>query len=203
MAKIKDTPENDKGLMNKAVHGDKAAFSRLVTKYKDRLYNFIYRMIPEEQEAQDILQETFLRAYKERERYQPDYAFSTWLYTIATNLVRSEYRKRKRWKFISMGIGSQDDELTIPEVGYKDLNLMPYIEKALENLGYEYRTTFILRDIQQLPYEEIAQITKVPVGTVKSRLNRARRLLREQLSPLRESYHGLSKGIPQTLSVLG
>lgn len=192
---------DDKKLMKMAQDGDSAAFGKLAHKYKDRLYNFIYRMIPEEQEAQDILQETFLRAYKERKRYQPDFAFSTWLYTIATNLVRSEYRKRKRWKFISMGIGSQDDEMSIPAKITKDLNLMPYIEKALDKLGQEYRTAFILRDIQQLPYEEIAQIMKVPVGTVKSRLNRARALMREQLLPLRESYHGLSKGIPESLSV--
>ena len=194
---------DDRELMKQASDGNRAAFGKLVTKYKDRLYNFIYRMMPEANEAQDILQETFMRAYKERERYQPDFAFSTWLYTIAANLVRSEYRRRKRWKFVSIGIGSQDDEIAIPDVGYKDLNLLPFIEKAMEKLGAEYRTAFVLRDIQQLPYEQIAQIMKVPVGTVKSRLNRARRLLREQLLPLRESHYGLSKGIPQSLSVLG
>ncbi len=194
---------DDKTLMRLTAEGDQNAFSKLVTKYKNRLYNFIFRMIPEQQEAEDILQETFLRAYKERKRYRPDYAFSTWLYTIAANLVRSEYRKRRRWKFISMGIGSQSDDLVIPEVGYKDLNLMPYIEKAMEKLGDEYRTAFVLRDIQQLPYDQIAEIMKVPVGTVKSRLNRARTILREQLLPLRESYYGLSKGIPQSLGVFG
>lgn len=194
--------QDDRTLMQLAQDGDKNAFSRLVIKYKDRLYNFIFRMIPEDAEAQDILQETFLRAYKQRKRYQPDYAFSTWLYTIATNLVRSEYRRRKRWNFISIGIGSQDDEISLPEKMTKDINLMPYVEKAMNKLGYEYRMAFILRDIQQLPYEQIAEILKVPVGTVKSRLNRARTLMREQLLPLRESYYGLSKGVPQSLSVL-
>ncbi|MCP4631821.1 MAG: sigma-70 family RNA polymerase sigma factor [candidate division Zixibacteria bacterium] len=193
---------DDRQLMERACQeNDNTAFGMLVTKYKDRLYNFIYRMIPEDQEAQDLLQETFLRAYKKRNSYSPDFAFSTWLYTIATNLVRSEYRKRKRWKFISIGIGSHDDELSIPEYSGKDLNLMPFIDKALKNIGYEYRAAFILRDIQQLPYDQIAEILKIPVGTVKSRLNRARGLLREQLLPLRESYNGLSKGIPQSLGV--
>lgn len=192
---------SDRELMTYVQEGNLGAFDELAERYKVRLFNFIYRVLPEKEEAEDILQETFLRAYRERKRFDQRFCFSTWIYTIALNLARSEYRRRKRWKMVRLGTSRNEGELELPDEKSHQEGFMPFIEKAVETLPPEYREAFVLRDVNRLPYEDIAQILSVPVGTVKSRINRARLLMRERLEPLKESIYELSKGLPESIRI--
>lgn len=190
----------DKELFAKVAGDDERAFTMFVDRYKNRLYNFVFRIISEKETTEDILQETFLRVYNQRKNYSPDFALSTWVYTIALNLVRSELRKRKLRRFLSLDFLKEETDLELadnknPEPGM----LKPLLERAINNLPQEYRLAFVLCDIDRLPYKEIAEIMRVPVGTVKSRINRARSMLREKLLPYKEFNYELSKGLPQAL----
>jgi len=191
---------SDKELFNLVAGDDQRAFGEFVERYKNRLYNFIFRIIPEKEAAEDILQDTFLRVYNQRKNYSPDFALSTWVYTIALNLVRSELRKRKLRKYLSLDFLKEENDIELPDtINPEPGRLMPLLEKAIKNLPEEYRTAFVLCDIERLPYNEIAEIMRVPVGTVKSRINRARSMLREKLLPFKELNYELSKGLPQAL----
>lgn len=159
------------------------AFDILVSRYRDPLMSYIYRFLGDMKEGEDLLQETFLRVYRNRHSYRRIAKFSTWLYTIAGNLARSEYRKRKRRRLYS--IQSINREAEEYEVEIPDETFSPdrhtestiqdkYIQEALNQIPEEFREVVVLRDVQQLAYEEIAQITGLPMGTVKSRINRGR-----------------------------
>lgn len=193
---------DDKQLFAKIAADDEQAFGIFVGRFKNRLFNFIARIIQDKETAEDILQETFLRVYNQRKNYSPDYAVSTWVFTIALNLVRSELRKRKLRKYMSLDFLKEESDVEIadpqnPEPG----KLKPILEKAIKSLPEEYRTAFVLCDIERLPYEEIAEIMRVPVGTVKSRINRARSMLREKLLPYKELNYELSKGLPLVIGL--
>ena len=134
-------------------------------------------------ECEDLLQETFLRVYRNRHSYRRIARFSTWLYTIAGNLARSEYRKRKRRRISSLQSVNKNDEeyeMEVPDETFspdKDTESSIqdfYIQDALTKIPEEFREVVVLRDVQQLSYEEIAEITGLPMGTVKSRINRGR-----------------------------
>ncbi len=190
----------DRELFAQVADDDERSFGQFVERYKNRLYNFIFRIIPEKETAEDILQDTFLRVYNQRKNYSPDYALSTWVYTIALNLVRSELRKRKLRKYLSLDFLKEESDVELPDnTNPEPGKLKPLLDKAIKGLPEEYRTAFILCDIERLPYHEIAEIMRVPVGTVKSRINRARTMLREKLLPYKELNYELSKGLPQAL----
>ena len=190
----------DRELFAQVADDSEMAFTQFVNRYKNRLYNFIYRIISDKEAAEDILQETFLRVYNQRKNYSPDYALSTWVYTIALNLCRSELRKRKLRRFISLEFLKEETDIELPdEKNLEPERLKPLLEKAIKALPDEYRTAFVLCDIDRLPYNDIAEIMRVPVGTVKSRINRARAMLREKLLPYKELNYGLSKGLPETI----
>ena len=161
----------------------------------------IFRMIQSSEEAEDIVQETFLRVYQHRNSFDFRHCFSTWLYTIALNLARNELRKRKRFKFFDI-FDMQGKEAEIAVEMKLPSNLPQALERAMENLPEKYKTAFLLRDVQELPYEEVAQIMNIPLGTVKSRVNRARAILREKLKPRMEEYNALSKGTLLPVSLL-
>jgi len=191
---------NDKELFAKVAADDEQAFALFVERYKNRLYNFIVRIIFEKETAEDILQDTFLRVYNQRKNYSPDFALSTWVYTIALNLVRSELRKRKLRKYLSLDFLKEENDIELPDPKNPEPGkLKPLLDKAIAALPEEYRTAFVLCDIDRLPYNEIAEIMRVPVGTVKSRINRARSMLREKLLPYKELNYELSKGLPQII----
>ena len=176
--------------------GTVEAFDLLVNRYKDPLTNYIYRFLGDMKECEDLLQETFLRVYRNRHSYRRIAKFSTWLYTIAGNLARSEYRKRKRRRLYSLqSINREEEEF---ELEIPDETFLPdrhtestiqdhYIQEALKLIPEEFREVVVLRDVQQLAYEEIAEITGLPMGTVKSRINRGRTklqaLLKDVYSP--------------------
>lgn len=181
---------SDEDLMSQFQQGTVEAFDILVSRYKDPLTNYIYRFLGDMKECEDLLQETFLRVYRNRHSYRRIAKYSTWLYTIAGNLARSEYRKRKRTRLYSLQSVNRDDEEY--EVEIPDETFSPdkhaestiqdhFIQEALSLIPEEFREVVVLRDVQQLAYEEIAEITGLPMGTVKSRINRGRTKLQSLL----------------------
>lgn len=191
----------DHDLIRRVQQGDMVAFNKIVEKYKDRLMNVIFRMLSSSEEAEDIVQETFVRVYQHRKSFDFRHCFSTWIYTIALNLARNELRKRKRFRFFDI-FDMQGNESEIAVEMEIPSNLPKAIENALETLPEKYKMAFVLRDIQELPYEEVAKIMNIPLGTVKSRVNRARAMLREKLRPRLEEYNALSKGTLLPVSLL-
>jgi RNA polymerase sigma-70 factor, ECF subfamily len=192
----------DKEIMELIQSGDEKAFNELVRRYQDRLLNFVGRIVNDQETAEELIQETFLRIFNQKSSYTPEYAVSTWIYTIALNLARSELRKRKLRKFLSLDFLKEESDIEIADkTNFTGENLAPILQKAIDNLPEDYKTAFILCDIQRLPYQQIAEILRVPVGTVKSRINRARAMLRDKLKPYKEIYYELSRGIPQAISL--
>lgn len=192
----------DKELMELIQAGDERAFGILVERFQDRLLNFVGRIVIDRETAKELIQETFLRIFSRKASYTPDYAVSTWIYTIALNLARSELRKKKLRRFISLDFIKDEIDAELPDkIDLRAESLSPIIEQAIAKLPEDYKTAFILCDIQRLPYQQIAEVMRVPVGTVKSRINRARSMLRDKLKPYKEIYHELSRGIPQTIGL--
>ncbi len=193
---------SDKELMELIQAGDDKAFEMLVGRFQDRLLNFVGRIVTDRDTAEELVQETFLRIFNQKNSYTPEYAVSTWIYTIALNLARSELRKRKLRRFLSLDFIKEEADVELPaKIDLQSVSLAPIIQKAIEKLPVDYKTAFVLCDIQRLPYQQIAEVMGVPVGTVKSRINRARSMLRDKLKPYKEIYHELSRGIPQTISL--
>lgn len=193
---------SDKELMELIQAGDDKAFEMLVGRFQDRLLNFVGRIVTDRDTAEELVQETFLRIFNQKKSYTPEYAVSTWIYTIALNLARSELRKRKLRRFLSLDFIKEEADVELPaKIDLQSVSLAPIIQKAIEKLPVDYKTAFVLCDIQRLPYQQIAEVMGVPVGTVKSRINRARSMLRDKLKPYKEIYHELSRGIPQTISL--
>lgn len=188
-------------LMRAIQNGDMVSFNDMVDRYKNRLMNVIGRMLSSAEEAEDVVQETFVRVYQHRQSFNFQHCFSTWIYTIALNLARNELRKRKKFKFLEISEmqGNEKEfavEMTLPS------RLPEVLKTAIDELPEKYKTAFMLRDIQEFPYEEVATILSVPLGTVKSRVNRARMMLREKLQPKLERYNALSKSTLLPVSLL-
>lgn len=191
-ANISDKQPSDEELIERFQKGDVYAFDLIVKRYKDQLLNFIYRFVGSQEEAEDIVQETFLRVYRKRKAYKRIARFSTWIYTIAGNLARTELRRRKRRKLFSvtdMGYENRDyeiwDEGFNPEAHVDGVIQEEIIQREIANLSPKFREVIILRDVQELSYEEISKIIKVPIGTVKSRVNRGRLKLQGRLKHLK------------------
>jgi len=191
----------DHDLLRQVQHGDMVAFSRLVDRYRNRLMNVIGRMLMDAEEAEDIVQESFLRVYQHRMSFDFKHCFSTWLYTIALNLARNELRKKKKYKFVDI-FEMQNKEVETAVEPKIPSNIGPALQAAIAALPDKYKTAFLLRDIEEMPYEEVARILAVPLGTVKSRVNRARSILRDKLKPRMEERNALSKGALLPVSLL-
>lgn len=200
MAKLTEK-EIDFKLMRSIQKGDMVAFNELVDRYKNRLMNVIGRMLSSTEEAEDVVQETFVRVYQHRQSFNFKHCLSTWIYTIGLNLARNELRKRKKFKFydISDMQGHESEFSVEPDLPSR---LPEVLNEAIKTLPEKYRLAFLLRDVRELPYEEVAKILSVPLGTVKSRVNRARLMLREKLQPRLEDHHALSKSTLLPVSLL-
>jgi len=190
-----ENPLSDEILIEKFQKGDNYAFDQLVRRYKDPLLNFIFRFVGNLIEAEDIVQDTFYRVYKNKHYYKNVAKFSTWIYTIAGNLAKTELRRRKRRKIFSIHRDTPDEkEWNLPDMESnpeKEVNTMvteKLIQNAINNLPNKFREVVVLRDIEGFSYEEISEIIKVPLGTVKSRVNRARLRLQEDLNFLMEDF---------------
>lgn len=167
------------------------AFEILVQRFKNPLTNFIFRFLGDYEACVDVVQETFIKVYRYKENYTSKAKFSTWIYTIAGNLAKTEYQRRKRRNVFSINdYGDEHETYDIPDENYRPDNVTDNklkaerIQKALLKVKDVYREAVILRDIQDLSYEEIAEILGIETGTVKSRINRGRSELQKYLKDI-------------------
>lgn len=175
----------DEKLISDFQNGDEEAYSEIVRRYKDKLSNFLYRYLGNYDDSQDIAQDTLVKVYVSKHLYREVARFSTWIYTIAINLAKTKLAKGRKFKIVSLSShgGDNEHELDIPDDAYTpEVNANGkiqnyHIQKALKAIPEKYRRLVILRDIENFAYEEICEIEGLPMGTVKSRINRGREKL--------------------------
>lgn len=177
---------DDARLIERSVSGDSEAFGRLVTRYQDRLYNSMVHYLRNETEAEDVVQETFILAFTRLGSFQGKSAFYTWLYRIAFNTAISRGRRRRprvsvERDLLDAGTGL-DGEGPQPGDQLQQDERAAELMAALGRLNQEHRAILVLREMDELSYEEISEILETPVGTVRSRLHRARGQLKEELA---------------------
>ena len=185
-------------MIKRVKNGDIEAFSELVGRYEKKTFNFAYRMLKDTHLAEDVTQEAFLRVFTKIDTLKENSSFSTWFYTILNNICLDYLRKKSRQPdTVSIGQKSTDDEEY--ELQIEDNSIGPHeslekkeaaimLEGALSKLSAEHRAAIILRDIEGREYEEIAKISGISLGTVKSRLSRARLALRKILEEEKELF---------------
>lgn len=186
---------SDPELAAASLAGEARAFTVLADRYHARLLNFIHRMIGDRERAEDLVQETFVRVHRHLHRYDQNRKFSTWAYTIAGNLAKNELRNRSRnplvlfqtikknWDADHRPLEWEDNRYR-PDDLYRKRDLKDRVDDVVAQLPEHHRVVFVLRELEGKSYEEIAEITGVNLGTVKSRLNRARNAFAEQIAPL-------------------
>jgi RNA polymerase sigma-70 factor (ECF subfamily) len=183
---------DDSTLIQDCLKGSSDAYAALVRKYQDRLYNTVLRMTGHAEDARDLVQEAFVQAYRALDRFQGDSAFYTWLYRIAINAAISHKRRHKVMASIEGGLrGSSfdpaEDSSHSDPTGRLDQNDRDrQVREAIESLPVEYRTVLVMKEIDGHKYETIAHMLNCPIGTVRSRLHRARLELRDRLRHLME-----------------
>jgi RNA polymerase sigma-70 factor (ECF subfamily) len=189
---------DDAVLIALSKQGDRDAFNQLVDRYSTQIYNFALRMTNNAEDAQDIYQEAFIHAFRGIGRFRSDSAFSTWLYRIVRNVYLDEQKRRRSRPYVSLEetIETEDgsiareveDDAPSPEDIVQTNERRRAVQRAITQLPERQREILVLYDIQGCTYEEIARILEINVGTVKSRLNRARRGLRDRLLPFKELF---------------
>jgi RNA polymerase sigma-70 factor (ECF subfamily) len=181
--------EKDEILVQRSKNGDKEAFDILVQRYRASLFRFVYHGLHNKEDAEDIAQEAFVRAYLSLSQLKDNSLFRTWLFKIALNLIRDSKRVEKRNPTVSLDSYIEGDDTHKESEGDNvealedDSELLVRLRKEIASLPNELREVIILRDLQGFTYEEIAKMVGCPLGTVKSRLFYARKILRERLSP--------------------
>lgn len=174
----------DEALVARARRGDSAAFERLVARYEGRLFNYIRRIVGNAPDAEDLFQETFLRVFRHMGRFRVSASFRPWVYRIATNLCRDLLRRRKRRRTVALDAAAPSgdgstllDRMVSSAPGPRELagehELAEQLQEALSKLSIKHRSVFVMARYDGMPYEEIAQALRIPVGTVKSRMNKA------------------------------
>lgn len=184
---------SDEQLMSLFQGGDENAYIELVNRYKDKLINFIFSYLGDLESSEDVVQDTMIKLYQKKHYYKEIAKFSTWLYTIAKNLANTELRKRKQRKTTLLSQFNKNDKTydlpsNDPEPGQQiqtDI-VNKIIKNAVDQLSEKFKIVIVLRDIQGLSYEDISEIINVPIGTVKSRINRARIQLQVELKHLKK-----------------
>lgn len=180
---------DDRALVARILEGDRDRFTELVKRYEKRIINYVYRITHRYEEAHDLAQEIFVKVYLALDRYDPKYQFSTWLFRIAQNSAIDALRKKT---VAEVPIAAKSDDEDGRDREFADGGVSPYralknkqlgaaIDYAVANLPPDYRELIQLRHFAELSYEEIASMKKLPLGTVKNKLFRARNLLKEQL----------------------
>lgn len=182
---------SDEKLILRSQEGDINAYNELVKRYKDRLLNFVFRYFNNVEQAEDVVQDTLIKLYTHASYYKNVAKFSTWIFTIAKNNALTELRKNKRKKTDSLwtddgqviDINSKEESLDSKvqnEIAIDQLN------KFLDEIPENFRMAVVLRDFQELSYEEISKILEIPIGTIKSRINRGRIQLAEKMKHFKE-----------------
>ena len=185
---------DDTAVVSAYLSGDERAFSELVDRYQTRLLNFIHRTIGDRERAEDLVQEVFIRVYRHLHRFDRSKKFSTWVYTIASNLAKNELRNRSRnplvlFQTMQTSFDDEDRPLQFEDVSarpddlYHKRHLRELVEDTVAKLPEHHRQVFVLRELEGKSYEEIAEITDCNLGTVKSRLNRARSAFASIIEP--------------------
>ena len=185
---------DDQQLVQASKLGDQDAFSQLVLRYQRRIFNLVYRMVQHYEEASEITQDAFLAAWQGLPSFRGDARFATWLYRIAYNCALKQIEARKRDKALQAVLQAEqaldglDDRQRESDAGLAAREQQAVVQEQLSYLPAKYRIVLILRHLQEMTYEEMAEILKMPVGTIKTHLFRARNLLKERLQALyRES----------------
>jgi len=186
----------EEDLIKKCQNGDIEAFERLISSYQKKVYNIAYRYIGNREEAEDLAQEAFLKVFRSIQSFRGEAAFSTWLYHIVSNVCRDALRKssRRMEDSLDCAVTTEKGELQrevpdwsmSPEPIYENQELGEFIQALINQLSPEYKTVIIMREIQEMSYEEIAAELNCSLGTVKSRLSRARKVLRDKIEGSRE-----------------
>lgn len=186
--------EIDAALVKRAQAGEKRAFELLVAKYQRRILRLLGRILHNQSDVEDIAQETFLKAYRALPKFRNESAFYTWLYRIAVNTARNHISSKHNQVFVSDQIESKDgetfsllDNLTdgeTPETHMHNREIIEALQAALDELPEQLRQAIVLRELEGLSYEEISTAMDCPVGTVRSRIFRAREAISERLKPL-------------------
>jgi RNA polymerase sigma-70 factor, ECF subfamily len=185
----------DRLLVDRFKGGDEAAFNEMVSRYWDRIYGMVHQLLRNQQDAEEVTQDAFIRAHRALANFRGESAFSTWLYQIATNLARNRYWywwRRKRDKTVSFDQPVSDDNATpLSEVFSTEMatpgditvtqELVDHIAIGMEKISAKHREILILRNIKNMAYEDIAEVLNISVGTVKSRIARARESLRDAI----------------------
>jgi len=186
---------DDAAVVRRYLDGDERAFGELVSRYQTRLLNFIYRTIGDRERAEDLVQEAFIRVFRHLHRFDPSKKFSTWIYTIASNLAKNELRNRSRNPLVLFQAmtgghdGEEDRPLEFEDPGdrpddvFRKRHVRELVDAAVAQLPKHHREVFVLRELEGRSYEEIAEITRTNLGTVKSRLNRARSAFAQLVGP--------------------
>ena len=187
--------EGEKLLIEQAQNGDREAFEELVRRHDRDILRLAFHMLGNREEAREVFQETFLKAYRSLHRFRFESSFYTWIYRIAINQARNRWRWwRRRRRDATVSLDSPDglygqplhatlraEQTSSPEQEALDHERERALRRALQNLGRAYRETVVLRDIEGFSYEEIAATLEISIGTVKSRLSRGREQLRRKL----------------------
>lgn len=191
--------ENEENLLKKSKNGDIEAFEELIKGYQKKVFNIALRMIGDYEDASELAQEVFIKIFKSIRNFKEESTFSTWVYKITTNVCLDELRKRKNKRIISLDEeikhDSGESQIQIvdpglsPEALLEKKEIKKAVIEAIEELSPEHRIVIIYREMQGLNYEDIARIVKCPVGTVKSRINRARQELKEILKYKKELFN--------------
>ncbi len=189
--------QTDSQVVQLFLDGRQRAFSELVRRYEQRLKSFIFGTLGDRERAEDLVQETFVRVYRHLKRFDQSRKFSTWIYTIAGNLAKNELRNRSRnpvvlfqalmknWESDFRPLEWEDPK-TRPDDLYRRRALREKVHEAVKQLTEHHRVVFVLRELHGKSYDEIAQITGCSLGTVKSRLNRARNHFARIIAPMVE-----------------
>jgi RNA polymerase sigma-70 factor, ECF subfamily len=176
--------------IKQVLKGDQNAFGEIVEMYKDKVFQISYRMLGNRHEAEDIVQEAFIRAYVNIQRYNLELKFSTWLYRITTNLCIDRIRKKKPDYYLDAEVKGTEgltmysqvpSKTTLPEDDVESLELQDTIQKEIMKLPEKYRSVIVLKYIEELSLKEISEILEMPLGTVKTRIHRGREALRKRL----------------------
>jgi RNA polymerase sigma-70 factor (ECF subfamily) len=185
--------DNDLQLVARVQKGDKSAFDLLVLKYQHRVLKLVSRFVSDAAEAQDVAQEAFLKAYRALPSFRGDSAFFTWLYRIAINTAKNALVSSRR-RPVDFDLDLQDPEQYDRNAKLKDVDtpegvllteeIREVVERAMQELPEDLRTAIVLREIEGMSYEEIAEAMDCPVGTVRSRIFRAREAIDKRLQPL-------------------
>ncbi len=179
---------HEQKLMERIKDGDEAAFEELVKTYKSKITNYLYRLTRDYERAVDIAQETFIRVFFKAKKYKPIGPVSSWIFTIASNLAKTELKRMKRRNYVPVeDVYNQFDQGIALEDTHEEDRMVKRMKEALQNLDARYRIPVILKDLEGFSQEEIAEILKIPLGTIKARISRGRNRLKKEMDTINSS----------------